>query len=1446
MSYKAGIHHTQQSLRTQFLAGLNQEVRDGVECLQIEDPTRLVNAAQLFYNQLQRKKKQAWGSNPQKRYTPNPSSNPKTFSSNPSFQPRGATNSTKNEANVSRKPTVGNSQSQRPSEVKCFKCQGRGHIARDCTNSKAVYYTTQGYVTDDEDAEEEVVPTQVEEEQTHGESYEEEFVQPEMEQAYAYVNQKDVLTLQEAPRTDQRETIFHTRCTVRNQCINMIIDSGSSCNLINARVVHDLQLPTKLRTLQYGLNGINSGASQLITHTCDVHITIGSYKDVITCDVSQMECTHILLGRPWLFDKKVIYDGYLNTHAFNHLGRRFTLLPLSPHEVLQDQVRRNQARAIDEARRASKNREKEDGLVEERRGKSSGAPKASNVPKESQENVKKPGPQGKVEHRALTLGTMTRVQNGRRVAHDRGEVDFDQQAKSALSSSTQRGFDPRGVKIDPKGVEIDPHANSAVSGSTHKKVVQGPAAMRHCYVLFQKEVCTLEQHPEEVPKCVQDVLKEYKDIMPEELPKGLPPIRGIEHQIDFVPGASLPNRAAYRASPEETKELQRQVQELMDKGYVRESISPCAVPVILVPKKDGTWRMCVDCRAINQITVKYRHPIPRLDDMLDELYGACFFSKIDLRSGYHQIRMKEGDEWKTAFKTKYGLYEWLVMPFGLSNAPSTFMRLMNHVLRKYLGKFVVVYFDDILVFSRSLDEHVGHLRAVFECLRVEHLYVNFKKCSFCSESTLFLGFVLSRRGLQVDDTKVKAIKEWPQPTTPTMVHSFLGLAGFYRRFVRGFSVIAAPLHELTKKNASFTWSDAHEDAFQSLKESLTNAPLLQLPDFTKTFELEVDASGHGIGGVLTQGGKPVAYFSEKLSGAELNYPTYDKELYALIRCLKTWQHYLWPKEFVIHSDHEALKYLKSQARLNRRHARWVEFMETFPYVVKYKKGKDNIIADALSRRYVLLSSLDAKILGFALIKELYASDPFFGDIYDHCMTKGPMNAFFVDDGYLFKKGKLCIPLSSIRRLLTREVHESRGHRGLDKTLEGLKEHYYWPNMSRYVQKFVNSCVVCHKAKSRLNPFGLYQPLSIPSAPWEDISMDFIVGLPRTRRGSDSIFVVVDRFSKMAHFIPCHTTDDASMIANLFFKEVVRLHGIPLTIVSDRDAKFLSYFWKCLWHKIGTKLLFSTSCHPQTDGQTEVTNRTLGALLRTMVKTNLKMWEEVLPFVEFAYNRSIHSATKKTPFEVVYGLNPKTASDMAPLPYKVEPHEGALDRVEYIRRIHEETRRNLELKAERYKALADRGRKEMLFEEGDLVWVHLRKERFPHARNNKLKQRGDGPFRVIKKLGPNAYELELPDEYGVHPVFNVSDLSPFIPDDDSDIEPRTVQHLVEENDSKQDDEDPRDVEELMTAPIQGPMTRSRAKKIIQGTSIALKCLFSRMEEPRKTKWVTCLQGAQRAA
>ena len=326
------------------------------------------------------------------------------------------------------------------------------------------------------------------------------------------------------------------------------------------------------------------------------------------------------------------------------------------------------------------------------------------------------------------------------------------------------------------------------------------------YALVCKDaLISIHDMQHSLPPAIANILQEYSDVFPSEIPAGLPPIRGIEHQIDLIPCASLPNRAPYRTNPDETKEIQRQVQEALDKGYVRDSLSPCVVPVILVLKKDGTWRMCVDCRAINNITIRYRHPIPRLDDMLDELSGAVVFSKVDLRSGYHQIRMKLGDEWKTAFKTMFRLYEWLVMPFGLTNAPSTFMRLMNEVLRAFIGKLVVVYFDDILIYSKSMDEHVAHLRAVFNALRDACLFGNLEKCTFCTARVSFLGYVVTPQGIEVDQAKVETIQGWPVPTTITHVRSFLGVAGFYRCFVKDFSTIAAPLNALTMKGVPFSW-----------------------------------------------------------------------------------------------------------------------------------------------------------------------------------------------------------------------------------------------------------------------------------------------------------------------------------------------------------------------------------------------------------------------------------------------------------------------------------------------------------------------------------------------------------------------------------------------------------------------------------------------------------------
>ncbi|KAK1682138.1 hypothetical protein QYE76_042986 [Lolium multiflorum] len=665
---------------------------------------------------------------------------------------------------------------------------------------------------------------------------------------------------------------------------------------------------------------------------------------------------------------------------------------------------------------------------------------------------------------------------------------------------------------------------------------------------------------------------EFQDVFPDELPHGLPPLRGIEHRIDLIPGAPLPNRAAYRTNPKDTKEIQRQIQDLLAKGYVRESLSPCAVPVILVPKPDEMQRMCMYCRPINAITVRYRHPIPRLDDMLDELSGATIFSKIDLRSGYHQIRMAIGDEWKTAFKTKLGLYEWLVMPFGLSNAPSTFMRLMNHILRPLIGKSVVVYFDDILIYSKTLEDHVQHVREVLCILRHEKLFANLPKCTFAQNKLVFLGFVVSANGIEVDSSKVDAIHNWPTPTTVGQVRSFHGLAGFYRRFVKDFSTIACPLNELTKKNVPFVWGKAQQNAFDELKKRLTEAPLLVLPNFAKTFEIECDASGLGIGGVLMQDGKPVAYYSEKLDGARLNYPIYDKELYAL------------------------------------------------------------------------------------------------------CSVDRGFDDFYLHDGYLFKANKVCIPESSLRKLLLQESHGGglMGHFGRDKTLSMLSTHYYWPRMKRDVERLCNRCTTCLQAK-----------------------------------------------------------------------EVVRLHGIPASIVSDRDVKFMSYLWKSLMAKFGVKLLFSSSSHPQTDGQTEVVNRSLSTLLRTLVKKNLKSWEDCLPHAEFAYNRAKHSTTSRSPFMIVYGFEPPTALDILPLPLHERTNMDFDKRTAAMKQLHEDTRATIQEHVLRQATRLNAKKKERVFEEGDLVWIHLRKERFPQERNSKLKPRGDGPFKVLKRINNNAYVIDIP-------------------------------------------------------------------------------------------------------
>jgi hypothetical protein len=555
---------------------------------------------------------------------------------------------------------------------------------------------------------------------------------------------------------------------------------------------------------------------------------------------------------------------------------------------------------------------------------------------------------------------------------------------------------------------------------------------------------------DDLPEEIQELLEKFDDIVVDELPCSLPPIKSISHHIDLIPRASLPKKESYRLTPQENEEVKNQVQDLIDKGLVREIVSPCTVPIVLCPKMDGGWRMCLESRAINKITIRYIFPLPMMDDLMDCLSGAKIFSKIVLKSGYHQIWMREGHEWKTTFKTNEGLYEWLVMPFGLTNVSSTFMRLMNEVLKYFIGKFVIVYIDYILIFNKTDEEHLRHLTLVMKRLQQEKLLINLKKSSFMKKELIYLGFLISLNELKMDPEKVKEIRDWPSPKNIFEVRSFHGLAIFYRKFIGNFSGIYAPMMDTVKKiHKYFHWMEEEKKIFKLLKEKITGQPVLGLPDFSKTFQVRCDTSGLVIGAVLSQYNRPISYFSEKMNDAKMKYSTYDKEFYAVIQVLKKWRHYLIPKVFVLYRDNHALQFITQQGNLNQKHAKWVEYMQKFTFVIKHIYGTANKVVGALSRKCLILQEFRVKTLGFDNLKDMYIDDPYFKDTYEECENpvlqyRSQWIKYLIQDGLWFKGNQLCIPKSSMRENLLKEKHNGGlvGHFSHDKTFTQLNNLYY--------------------------------------------------------------------------------------------------------------------------------------------------------------------------------------------------------------------------------------------------------------------------------------------------------------------------------------------------------------------------------------------------------------------
>ncbi|GAU50680.1 hypothetical protein TSUD_371390 [Trifolium subterraneum] len=681
-------------------------------------------------------------------------------------------------------------------------------------------------------------------------------------------------------------------------------------------------------------------------------------------------------------------------------------------------------------------------------------------------------------------------------------------------------------------LNAESRALTALLQNTHQ-LIQYLGAENKCFSIMFTISSESSLSPSDIP-----IVREYLDVFLEEI-NSLPPEREIEFSIDLVPGSQPISIAPYRMSPLELRELKSQLEELLQKHFIRPSVSPWGAPVLLVKKKDGTMRLCIDYRQLNKVTIKNKYLLPSIDDLLDQLRGATIFSKIDLRSGYHQIRIRTSDVSKTAFRTRYGHYEFLVMPFGLTNAPAIFMDYMNRIFQPYLDKFVVIFIDDILIYSKDPQEHAEHLRIVLNILREKQLYAKFSKCEFWLSEVKFLGHVISQGGVSVDPSKVEAVLNWERPRTVSEVRSFLGLAGYYRRFIFGFSEIALPLTRLTRKGAAFVWDELCENSFKLLKQKLTSAPVLVIPDPDKKYVVYCDASNKGLGCVLMQEGAVVAYASRQLKPHEENYPTHDLELAAIIFALKIWRHHLYGVQFALYSDHKSLRYLFDQKELNMRQRRWMEYLKDFDFELNYHPGKANVVADALSRKAldknlsvtyrkggVKLNRIEVTCDLRSTISSAQEKD------VDLQRRIGKPEFTVADDGVIQFGNRICVPNDAdLKRLILEEAHKSGFsiHPGSTKMYHDLKKNYWWPNMKTEIAEFVSRCI----------------------------------------KGEDSIWVIVDRLTKSAHFIAVKLTYKASRYAEIFLEEIVKLHGVPLSIASDRDPTFTSHFWRAFQKAMGT-------------------------------------------------------------------------------------------------------------------------------------------------------------------------------------------------------------------------------------------------------------------------------------
>lgn len=847
---------------------------------------------------------------------------------------------------------------------------------------------------------------------------------------------------------------------------------------------------------------------------------------------------------------------------------------------------------------------------------------------------------------------------------------------------------------------------------------------------------------------------QFADVFSEKAANLLPEHRPFDCSIELTdPNSIPPYRPIYSLSPLETSALDSYIDENLAKGYIRRSNSPSGAPIFFVKKKSGDLRPCVDFTALNAMTIKNRGPLPLINDLLERLGSAKVFSKFDLRGAYNLVRVKPGDEWKTAFRCHRGLFEYLVMPFGLTNAPAIFQKMMNTIFSDILDIFVIVYLDDILVFSSNIEDHRDHVSIVLSRLRKHNLFAKLSKCSFEQDHVEFLGHSVSSYGISPLPEKVSSVIDWPVPTNVKQVQQFVGFTNYYRRFISNYSLLAAPLTNLTKKDTPFLWSESCSKSFHDLKSAISSGPVLRHADPNLPFTLETDASNFAIGAVLYQPAPenpsllhPVAFYSKKLEPAEINYDVHDKELLAIICSLEHWRHHLVGSPFKISilCDHKNLIFFQARRHLKSRHARWATRLSPFQFTLSYRPGASNDAADALSRR----------------------SDYAFSEGEDGVDTKSCSETFTLLDKNLFidsvssqpslpfTRIQVTDPELKLNIMKSRHDSPSAGHQGRLRTFDLIAREYYWEGMRKEISDYVDRCDTCQRNKSpRHKPFGLLQPLPIPFRPWSSISMDFIVKLPKSK-GFDSIFVVVCRLTKQSHFIPCKESMNSSDLADLFIANIFKYHGLPDDIISDRGPVFRSKFWISLLSKLKVTSKLSSAFHPETDGQTERVNQCLEQYLRCYINYSQDDWVTYLPIAEFSYNNSMSTSTKQSPFYANYGFHPR-------MEYNIEPESSVpavSSHISILNELMPILKDELKLAQQKMKSYADKSRLEHPFKVGDYVWLLNRNIRSSRP-SQKLDHKRLGPFKIIKAINSVTFELELPESYRIANCFHTSLLEP---------------------------------------------------------------------------------------